>query len=194
VTETLKKRPSSLLTAAIWERGASKYAGTMLLVLLKIASMTRAEGYSDPGVRYLAARCGCKERQVQRILRTLEQDKILITEQKAGSHGQNRYRLQLEEIRKLEVVDAAYRLATRYKAALVKNFPEHTIDDNWRDIWPNSMQSLIDRGFADADIVRVTGWALKQHFALSCDAPKLVENFQNLTKLYNTSLAETVTQ
>jgi hypothetical protein len=188
-----KKKTSSQLTAAIWERGASKYTGTSLLMLLKIASMTRNEGYAYPGVPYLAARCGCKDRQVQRILRTLEQDKIL-TEQKAGVNGQNFYRLQLDEIRKLEIVDAAYRLATRYKSALVRNFPEHVIDDNWRNTWPMSMQTLLDRKFSDADIVRVTSWALSQHFALPCNAPTLAENFSTLTKLYNASLTETVTQ
>lgn len=96
----------------VWE--CSKQKGTPLLLMLAIADNANHEGVAFPGVPYLARKTRMSERQVQRVLQTLDDSGELAVVWSAGRKNTNIYYvlvgtdtvqltkllLEIEEIRK----------------------------------------------------------------------------------------------
>ena len=78
-------------SAAVWEHSQQRSPGA-LLVLLALADCTNHElGRAWPSIRALAAKCRMSERNVQRYLRRLEEDREINIVPSAGPHGTNYY-------------------------------------------------------------------------------------------------------
>jgi hypothetical protein len=61
------------LTALVWRHAPSKYSGTPLVLLLKIAGLTDAkDGHAHVRVHILASMCGVTERRAQQIVDALK--------------------------------------------------------------------------------------------------------------------------
>ena len=77
------------LMSAVWQHAPVK--GGQLLVLLALADHADDNGLCWPGVPSLAKKSRLTERQVQRILRKLEKQALVITEGESGPFGCNTY-------------------------------------------------------------------------------------------------------
>src|SRR5690349_3528241 len=91
---------SKTLTAAVWQHMPSNFSAADLVVMLKIAGLTRdAEGFAFPSTAYLAAACGFDRRYLMRILRKLKRAGVLKIGARKGHSS--RYFIQLDALRAL---------------------------------------------------------------------------------------------
>ena len=79
--------------ARVWE--LSRHGGTELLMLLAIADFADDDGNAYPAVGTLATKCRMKTRNVNYILRTLQESGELRLSVGGGPRGTNRYRITL---------------------------------------------------------------------------------------------------
>jgi hypothetical protein len=91
------------LTALVWMRCPSKYNGTHLVALLKVAGLSAKYGKASIRVPVLAAMCGVTERAMQKTLKRLRKDGLLTVKHRKcrSSH----LTLNVEEIEKLPLVN-----------------------------------------------------------------------------------------
>jgi len=91
------------LTALVWMRCPSKYNGTHLVALLKVAGLSVKYGKANIRVPVLAAMCGVSERAMQKTLKRLRKDGLLTVKHRKckSSH----LTLNIEEIEKLPLVN-----------------------------------------------------------------------------------------
>jgi hypothetical protein len=173
---------SKALTAVTWMHAPSKYRGTDLNVLLKIAGLTTDEGYAFPTKGYLAASCGIQERNLRKITKRLKRDGVLNINGRKGHSS--RYYLQLEALKALPLAvpkeqtgeepdeetaetpvaaatqptptveprDAA-RFAIILHDAFSMGIPDAVIPDDWQQTWPAEVQKLYDAGH-DSETLR----------------------------------------
>jgi DNA-binding transcriptional regulator YhcF (GntR family) len=66
-----------------------------LLVLLALADWSNDEGWSWPSIPTLAEKARISDRHVRRILKALEDSKVLTVEHRSGRNHTNRYKLTL---------------------------------------------------------------------------------------------------
>ena len=92
------------LTTLIWKRCTSKFRGTELVVLLKLAGMSSSQGCSHLRVDALAAACGIGVRALQYSVRKIEGKGLLQVTENPGRS--NCYALNLEAIRKMNRMKA----------------------------------------------------------------------------------------
>src|ERR1051326_8413215 len=72
-------------TALVWKHCPSRYSGTALVVLLKIAGLSAAkDGYAHVRVPVLAQMCGITERRAQQVVEALKKDRILKVKYRKG--------------------------------------------------------------------------------------------------------------
>jgi hypothetical protein len=90
------------LTVLVWERCPSKYSGTALVLLLKLAGLSSRDGHAWPGMDRLASMCGVTSRALRYIVKDLKKDGVLKTQSRKG-HS-NRFFLQVDEIEKLATI------------------------------------------------------------------------------------------
>jgi len=74
----------------IWQ--SSRRKGSELLLLLAIADNANDSGYAYPGIEYLARKSRLSERQVRRIIQSLEESGELSVDR---NHKNNRYQINL---------------------------------------------------------------------------------------------------
>jgi len=72
------------LTATVWQHAPSRYGGTALLVLLKLAGLSAKDGHSFASVGYLAAACGGSPRAIRLVLKELRKDGMVKVHQRKG--------------------------------------------------------------------------------------------------------------
>jgi hypothetical protein len=171
------------LTADVWEHAPSRYRGSELVVLLKLAGLTNADGYAYPSLEYVAKACGISIRMAQRITKRLRKDGIIKV---TRGRGTNRFFVQRQVVLTLSLAvprdyqdkksgapeptasetpvvpaQAAPTAAVRDAAwlsqaihtAIVKDVPEAEIPSDWYQSWPVALQTLFDAGH-DWDTLR----------------------------------------
>jgi hypothetical protein len=120
------------LTAVVWKHCPTRYNGTRLTVLLKIAGLSQRDGHAWILVENLAAMCGVKPRSLRYVLARLRKDRILKIQQRKGRSSQ--YFLNIAEIQKLPLV-----LPAETPVPVPEAQPQRT----QRDL-PGELQALID--------------------------------------------------
>jgi hypothetical protein len=144
------------LTVLVWEHAPSRFSGTNLNLLLKLAGLSNnKDGCAFAGVERLAVMCGVTERALRYALRRLEKTKFLKTQKRLG-HS-NRYFLNVEELKKLPSIHGAEPTAEAVKLAtdLEEGWRLHlnaVIPADWRTTWPFELQKLFDAGHTDAQL------------------------------------------
>jgi Helix-turn-helix domain len=201
------------LVAKVWEHCPSRYGGTALLVLLKIAGLSVSKGYAFPSMEFLTKACGVKNRRsVQYIIKSLKKDGMLKT--KRGLGGRHRFYLQVEEIEKLPLAvprnygqnspeesaatteqSVAGKFATQLEMVIRRDIPDAVIPDDWQTTWPGQIQKLLDAGHSIPLLVKVAQFAIKNPaFSVMHLGPygakAFVEHFNAMHRLCNNSLQE----
>ncbi|HWY42625.1 MAG TPA: hypothetical protein VNX66_03965 [Candidatus Sulfotelmatobacter sp.] len=180
------------LTVMVWEHAPSRFSGTDLVLLLKLAGLSNnKDGCAFAGVERLAVMCGVTERALRYALRRLDKTKFLKTQKRVG-HS-NRYFLNVEELKKLpsihgaEPTAEAVKLSVDLEESLRVNL-NGTIPADWRTTWPVDLQKLFDAGHTDAQLrpiikfARLHEWwsdELRKH-----GAHGLVSNFTTILEHY----------
>jgi len=181
------------LTVLVWERAPSRFCGTDLVLLLKLAGLSALHGHAFAGVERLAAMCGVKPRALRYALRELVKAKVLKVQNRKG-HS-NKYFLQVDEIKKLPLVlhkDAepsaeAIKLATDLEEGWRVHLNAE-IPADWRTAWPIELQKLFDAGHTDAQLRPIIKFA-RLHDWWSDELRKngahgLVSNFTTILEHY----------
>jgi len=196
------------LTALVWRHAPSKYSGTPLVVLLKIAGLTEAkDGHAHVRVHILAQMCGVTERRAQQIVEGLKKDRTLSVRYRKGKSSV--FLLNLELLRGLPLaVKPVEQASDEQKEAepatpqisdaqfiselLQQNFVSAKVQapSDWQTAWPIEFQKLLDAG-RSVDVIRSVA-----RFALSVLAHReelyrrgpvmLVEKFSPLLELAET--------
>jgi hypothetical protein len=187
------------LTALVWQHAPSRYNGTALVVLLKLAGLSSNKGgYAFPGVERLAAMCGVKERRLQYVTRQLKKANLLKVRERRG-HS-NMWFLNAEELRKLplaspppepEMAGTAASPATEFAERLQSTMSKiegTVIPADWHTAWTAEAQKLLD---ANLDLMRdVTRFALTvlhwRELVAKNGPSVLVQNFAQLLEAYHT--------
>jgi hypothetical protein len=191
------------LTALVWEHCPTKYKGSALVLLVKIAGLSSREGHAFPSVDHLAQMCGVTPRMIRYLLRILKKDGFLKIQSRRG-HS-NRFFLQAEEIRKLprwadsmpvtprepvtkaEPLKDAGWLAVNLRLAILEKIPEAVIPENWQTTWTAEIQKLFDQGHDVKTMSAVARFALghegwRDTLLGPRGAHGFVEKFPNLLK------------
>ena len=143
------------LTVLVWEHAPSRFWGTNLVLLLKLAGLSQREGFAFAGVERLAVMCGVKPRALRYALSDLVKAKVLKIQARRG-HS-NKYFLNVEELKKLPSIRAAeptaeaVKLAADLEESLRANL-NGNIPEDWRTTWPVELQKLFDAGHTDAQL------------------------------------------
>ena len=197
------------LTALVWRHAPSRYSGTPLVVLLKVAGLTEAKnGRARVRAHILAQMCGVTERRAQQIVEGLKKDGTLSVRYRKGKSSE--FLLNVELLRTLPLAvppeqtnqedqTSAVEPATPQlsdaqfiSGLLKKSFTnkELAIPADWQDAWPIEFQKLLDAGHT-VDAIRGVA-----RFALSVDCHRedlakrgpvmLVEKFSPLLELAET--------
>jgi len=143
------------LTVLVWEHAPSRFSGTDLNLLLKLAGLSAREGFAFAGVERLAVMCGVKPRALRYALRTLVKGKALKVQNRKGQS--NKYFLNVEELKKLPSIHGAEPTEEAVKLAfdLEEGWRVHlnaVIPADWRTTWPVELQKLFDAGHTDAQL------------------------------------------
>src|SRR6201999_4492821 len=73
------------LTALVWRHAPSRYSGTPLVVLLKLAGLTDAKDKcAHVRMHVLASMCGITERRAQQVVEDLKKDRALKVQYRKG--------------------------------------------------------------------------------------------------------------
>jgi Helix-turn-helix domain len=164
------------LTATVWCHAPSRYGGTALLVLLKLAGLSAKGGYSYASVGYLAAACGATPRAVNQVLKTLRKDGVVRVKHRKGhsSHiavnweAMQALPLALPKEAATESQDTAepakhtgdaQNIAERLKSSFT-DLNLHVPGD-WEQTWPSEFQKLLDAGHTTDAIRGVARFALR---------------------------------
>jgi hypothetical protein len=92
------------ITLLVWDRCPTKFSGSQLVVLLKLAASSSREARCYLHVDDLKRACGVKKRSLQYITKKLRKAGVLHVQERKGLS--NCYTLNLDEIRKLPRVKA----------------------------------------------------------------------------------------
>jgi hypothetical protein len=193
------------LTVLVWERCPSKYSGTALVLLLKLAGLSAREGHAFPSMERLASMCGVTSRALRYIIEDLKKDRVLRVKGRKG-HS-NHFYLQPDEIRKLPLViapkepvekvqpeapaasprDAAW-LAKSFETAMRRDLTDPVIPADWQARWTAQLQDLFDAGHDVELLVVLARFALK-HAWWSMEIGKLgasvfVDNFDLIRRQF----------
>jgi hypothetical protein len=180
------------LTVLVWEHAPSRFSGTDLVLLLKLAGLSNnKDGCAFAGVERLAVMCGVTERALRYALRRLDKTKFLRTQKRLG-HS-NRYFLNVEELKKLpsihgaEPTAEAVKLATDLEESLRVNLGA-VIPADWQTSWPVELQKLFDAGRKEQDVRPVILYARKHEWwsdeLRKNGAHGLVSNFSTILDHY----------
>lgn len=177
------------LVGLVWRHAPSKYKGTELVTLLKIAGLTKnvnGEIYAWPSTATLARACGVERRYTQRVLRRLKADGLLKIRSRKG-HS-NHIAINVEALRALPLADPgepselAINLANVLHKTIVSEIQNATPDTNWEDSWPGAIQALFDRGHSRDTVAVVARQALNdsdfRQALATHGAVALLEQFQ----------------
>ena len=197
------------LTALVWRHAPSKYSGTPLVVLLKVAGLTEAKnGRARVRAHILAQMCGVTERRAQQIVEGLKKDRILTVRYRKGKSSE--FLLNIELLRSLPLAvqpaeEEQPKTAEQPEAAkpqisdaqfiselLQKNFTNKEVQApaDWQTAWPIEFQKLLDAGHSVEVIRTVARFAL----GVQCHREELhrrgpvmlVEKFSPLLELAET--------
>lgn len=150
------------LVGLVWRHAPSKYSGTELVTLLKIAGLSKninGEVYAWPSTSTLARACGIERRYAQRVLQGLKADGVLKIRTRKG-HS-NHIFIRVDALRALPLADPGEpsELAVNLACVLHKTILNEIVgaipDADWNDSWPVAIQTLLDRGHS-RDTVAVT--------------------------------------
>lgn len=182
-------------TALVWKHCPTKYSGTPLVVLLKIAGLSMAKnGYAHVRVPKLAKMCGVTARRAQQIVNALRKDRILKVRYRKSQSSI--FTLDLELVKSLplalppseeqteqptgeeqtpEAEPATPQLsdALFISGLLKKSFGNKGLSapDDWQAAWPTEFQKLLDAGHT-VDVIRsVARFAL----GVECHREELVK-------------------
>lgn len=197
------------LTALVWMHGPSKYSGTELVVMLKLAGLSsNKEGHAWVRVKVLATMCGVDTRQVRRVLKKLKKDGLLKVQHRKG-HS-NRFFLNAEELKALPLVIApraeeqsqeaeqpkapqpspAEVFAGMLHTSVLKEVAGAHVPEGWKAGWVAEIQKLTDAGHTVDVMRKVARFALDTPFwsnQLRENAPQvLVANFTKLLEQQET--------
>jgi len=158
----MSKKEQKSLTAVVWQHCPSKYNGTALVVLVRLAGLSERDGHAWPGIETLAMMCGVKPRNLRYVVKTLSKDGVLAVRHRKGKS--NHFHLNVEEIEKLPLVfpereskptaetpatrpsAKAVELAERIHKALPSYIEDANVPEDWKVRWPELLQPLLDDG------------------------------------------------
>jgi len=159
------------LTALVWRHAPSKYSGTPLVVLLKIAGLTDAkDGHAHVRVHILASMCGITERRAQQIVEDLKKDHILNVRYRKGKSSVFLLNVELlrglqlavkpveqpsEEPKEAEPATPQISDAQMISGLLRETFASAQVQppSDWQTAWPIEFQKLLDGGHG-VDVIR----------------------------------------
>jgi len=168
----------SPLTALVWNHAPSKYSGTPLVVLLKIAGLSSLHGHAWPSVKRLALMCGVEERALQYVMAQLEADGILQIQRRKGHSS--RYFLQVAALRSLPSVVPPRGEATSATVTPEPAAPAPAAEDG-RSIAKDLVQALRKENPASALIpLELDDWAAK--FQTLIDAGSDVQTIKKVCR------------
>jgi hypothetical protein len=202
------------LTALVWQHAPSRYSGTELVVLLRLAGLSERDGHAWPLIDTLAAMCGIKPRRLSYVLARLEEEGFLKRQRRYG-HS-NRYFLDVDEIRRLPSVVPAKPEVPAPAATPESSAPAPVAEDG-RSIaqslasalraenpaspsipldlthWSEQFQSLLDSGHDVKTIKSVTRFGRKHQFwEIDVNTGDVVDvvvkNFPQMLMAYSKSL------
>jgi hypothetical protein len=163
-----KNANASQLVALVWRHGPSRYAGSDLVVLLKLAGLQKQQDgdvRAFPGVDYLSRNCGLKSRRgMQKILKRLKKDGVLKVKYRAG-HSSFFY-IDAEALRKIPLVnhgdpsEDAVGIAGALFRAITNEVPSAVVSADWADEWPVAVQEILDRGHAPDAVIKTARYGL----------------------------------
>jgi hypothetical protein len=195
----------------VWQRCPSRYNGTHLVVLLKLAGLSARKGYAHIRVPVLGTMCGVNERAIQKTVKRLKKDGLLTVKYRKGRSSL--MTLNIEEIQKLPLAIAegneeqpqtaeppkasvqpgaqAAELAQRIYDGIPRLLPDSHVPDNWQKVWPAVLQPLFDAGHS-LDTVRLVGSCAFKSDAwrkeMTADpVGTLVQNFTAFHRLWQAS-------
>jgi len=189
------------IVALVWQHCPSKYTGSTLVVLLKLAGLSSKEGSAWPSVEWLAKACGVERRWTQRLLTKLKSDGLLSVKARKG-HS-NKFFLNVEEIKKLPLAvpihqqdqkaaeepaqpGPAQELSKLLQLSFAEKLPQAQIPADWQTAWPNEFQKLLDAGQTVDGIRKIARFALGvqgHREQLAKDGPAfLVRSFTTLSE------------
>lgn len=167
------------LTALVWRHAPSKYSGTPLVVLLKVAGLTEAKnGRARVRAHILAQMCGVTERRAQQIVEGLKKDGTLSVRYRKGKSSEFFLNVELLTALPLAVAPEQTNQEDQPKTAepatpqlndaqfisglLKKSFTNNgqPTPDNWEAAWPKEFQKLLDAGHTVEFIRGVARFAL----------------------------------
>ena len=167
------------LTALVWRHAPSKYSGTPLVMLLKVAGLTEAKnGRARVRAHILAQMCGVTERRAQQVVEGLKKDGTLSVRYRKGKSSEFLLNVELLTALPLAVPPEQTNQEGQPKAAepatpqlsdaqfisglLKQSFTnkELPVPDNWEEAWPNEFQKLLDAGHSVDAIRGVARFAL----------------------------------
>jgi hypothetical protein len=188
------------LTVLVWDHAPSRFSGTDLVLLLKLAGLSsNKDGCAFARVERLAVMCGVTPRALRYTLRRLAKatptTPAVLRIQKRAGHS-NRYFLNAEELRKLpsihpaEPTPQAAKLASDLEKCLRENLSA-IIPPDWRETWPIELQKLFQAGHTDEQIRPVIFYA-RNHEWWSEELRKngangLVSNFTTILEHFTKS-------
>jgi DNA-binding transcriptional regulator YhcF (GntR family) len=205
------------LVALVWERCPSKYNGTELLAMVKLAGLSKREGHAYPSMEFLAKSCGVSRRTMQYAISKLKKDKLLTL--KRGAGGRHRYFLEPDEIQQLDLAvprdyqDELPPEPTAEKAIVISSDAKEVaanlekvirnevngaqIAEDWQTSWPAEIQTLLDAGHDVATIRKTARFAVNHEVWSSTQlAPRgahgFVGHFSEILAMYKTSIGTTV--
>ncbi|HET6844958.1 MAG TPA: hypothetical protein VFK06_25230 [Candidatus Angelobacter sp.] len=162
------KPANAQLVSLVWLHGPSRYSGSDLVVLLKLAGLQKQQDgdvRAFSGVDYLSRYCGLKSRRgMQKILKRLKHDGVLKIKYRAG-HSSFFY-IDAEALRKIPLVnpgdpsDDAVGIAGALFRAITNEVPSAVVPADWAEEWPLAMQEILDRGHATDTIIKTARYAL----------------------------------
>lgn len=189
------------LTAMVWQRCPSKYSGTQLVALLKLAGLCAQKGHAFVRVPVLATMCGVSERAIQKTLKQLRKDGLLAVKYRKGRSSL--ITVNVEEVQKLPLVlpdrtaeqpkaeqaaqpgELAQTLANAFRNGVLK-LPNAQVADDWQSTWPVQFQKLVDAGHSEQIIRQAARFGLKwPHFSddfAKTGVHALVTRFSELMK------------
>jgi len=162
------------LTALVWRHAPSKYSGTPLVVLLKIAGLTDAkDGYAHVRVHILAQMCGVTERRAQQIVEGLKKDRTLSVRYRKGKSSVFLLNLELlrglplavkpvEQPKEAEPATPQISDAQFISGLLQQSFTKQELQApaDWQTAWPVEFQKMLDAGHTVEVIRSVARFAL----------------------------------
>lgn len=164
------------LVILCWNHCPSKFSGTTLILILKLAALSKpaTDGGNKPAymtAKRLALQCGADISTIQRSIKELKKSKTVVVKERHGHSSQ--FYLQPEVIAALPLADPQeneggappllphVEIAHRVAAALGKMGYDLEAG-NWREEWPSTIHRILSKGHTKDVVIAVTNHVIKK--------------------------------